>query len=101
MDSLEQIKNLIAHTLPEARVDIIPNEVLPAQASLLVDSAHAPSVARFLRDAPELRLDYCSNATGVDWLEAELTEKIMELEAVVPQDRSAESRQAMLKKCSA
>ena len=25
------------------------------------------SVARWLRDDPELRLDYCSNVTGVDW----------------------------------
>jgi len=29
-----------------------------------------------VRDDAELRLDYCSNATGVDWPEAELTEKI-------------------------
>jgi NADH-quinone oxidoreductase subunit C len=33
-------------------------------------------VAKFLRDDAELKLDFCSNATGVDWPEAELTEKI-------------------------
>jgi NADH-quinone oxidoreductase subunit C len=33
-------------------------------------------VATFLRGDAELRLDYCSNATGVDWPEAELTEKV-------------------------
>jgi NADH-quinone oxidoreductase subunit C len=33
-------------------------------------------VARFLRDDPELRLDFCSNVTAVDWLDTELTEKI-------------------------
>jgi NADH-quinone oxidoreductase subunit C len=35
---------------------------------LLVDPAHAFAVARFLRDDPQLRLDYASNVTGVDWL---------------------------------
>ena len=34
------------------------------------------AVAKFLRDDPQLRLDYCSNVTGVDWPEKELTEKI-------------------------
>jgi NADH-quinone oxidoreductase subunit C len=32
--------------------------------------------ARFLRDDPTLRLDYCSNATGVDWLDKETSEKV-------------------------
>jgi NADH-quinone oxidoreductase subunit C len=35
----------------------------------LLDNQHAAEVARFLRDDPALRLDFCSNATGVDWLE--------------------------------
>jgi NADH-quinone oxidoreductase subunit C len=29
-----------------------------------------------LRDDPELALDYCSNATGVDWPDKEVTEKV-------------------------
>ena len=33
-------------------------------------------IARFLRDDPELRLDFCSNMTAVDWLDTELTEKV-------------------------
>jgi NADH-quinone oxidoreductase subunit C len=33
-------------------------------------------VATFLRDDPQLRLDYCSNATGVDWPEAVVKTKI-------------------------
>ena len=70
MESLEQIKSLITHALPGARVEIIPNEAVPVQASLLVDHEHALAVARLLRDAPELRLDFCSNMTGVDWPEA-------------------------------
>ena len=43
---------------------------------MLVDPANVLAVAKFLRDDPQLRLDYCSNVTGVDWPEAELTEKI-------------------------
>jgi len=43
---------------------------------LLVDTAHVLAVAKFLRDDPQLRLDYCSNVTGVDWPETEITEKI-------------------------
>jgi NADH-quinone oxidoreductase subunit C len=43
---------------------------------LLVDNASAAAVARFLRDDPALRFDYASNVTGVDWPEAELSEKI-------------------------
>jgi NADH-quinone oxidoreductase subunit C len=57
-------------------VQILRNEAPSAQHSLLVDAGHAVAVAKFLRDDPELRLDYCSNVTGVDWPEAELTEKV-------------------------
>jgi NADH-quinone oxidoreductase subunit C len=41
-----------------------------------VDNASALAVAKFLRDDAELKLDFCSNVTGVDWPAAELTEKI-------------------------
>jgi NADH-quinone oxidoreductase subunit C len=34
---------------------------------LKVSTGCLRSVARWLRDDPELRLDYCSNVTGVDW----------------------------------
>ena len=46
------------------------------QHSLLLDREHAVAVATFLRDDPELRLDYCSNASGVDWLDKETSEKV-------------------------
>jgi NADH-quinone oxidoreductase subunit C len=35
----------------------------------LINKEHAAAVAKFLRDDPALRLDFCSNATGVDWPE--------------------------------
>ena len=76
METLEQIKARLEAALPGIRLQIIPNDSPARQSSLLVDTEHALSAARFLRDDPELRLDYCSNVTGVDWLEAELTEKV-------------------------
>ncbi len=76
MDSLEQIKSRITHALPGARLEIIPNDSPSGQRSLLLDHEHARAVAKFLRDDPELRLDYCSNASGVDWPEAVVKTKV-------------------------
>ena len=76
VEALEQIKARIEAAVSGARLDIIPNDSPSAQRSLLVDNEHGLAVAKFLRDDAELHLDYCSNATGVDWPEAELTEKI-------------------------
>jgi NADH-quinone oxidoreductase subunit C len=75
METLEQIKSRITHALPGARLEIIPNESPSGQRSLLVDNEHCLAVAKFLRDDAELRLDYCSNVTGVDWPELEISEK--------------------------
>ena len=52
-----------------AKVEIVPNASPSQQASLLIDNDHAFAVAKFLRDDPELHLDFCSNVTGVDWLD--------------------------------
>ena len=76
MEALEQLKSRVEAVVPGAVIQIIPNDSPSAQCSLLVDNVHALAVSKFLRDDAELRLDYCSNATGVDWPEAELTEKI-------------------------
>jgi NADH-quinone oxidoreductase subunit C len=76
VETLEQIKTRAEAAVPGAILQIIPNDSPASQSSLLVDAAHAGAFARFLRDDPELRLDYCSNVTGVDWLHAELTEKL-------------------------
>ena len=67
METLEEIKARIESALPEASVTLVPNPGPSKQASLLIDNGHAVAVARFLRDDPQLRLDFCSNATGVDW----------------------------------
>jgi len=54
----------------------VPNDSPSGQRSLLVDSAQGLAVAKFLRDDAQLRLDYASNVTGVDWLDTVLKEKV-------------------------
>ena len=75
MQTLEQIKGLAEAAVPGASLQIVPNESLGGQAALLVDNAHALAVATLLRDDPSLRLDYASNVTGIDWLDAVVQEK--------------------------
>src|SRR4051812_7090781 len=67
MESLEQIKSRIEAAVTGAKVEIVPNASPSQQTSLKIDNEHAVAVARFLRDDPALRLDFCSNVTGVDW----------------------------------
>ena len=76
MKSLEEIKSRLESGLTGAKLEIIPNDSPSGQRSLLLEHATAVAAAKTLRDDAELRLDYCSNVTGVDWPEAELTEKI-------------------------
>lgn len=76
METLGQIKSRCEAAVLEARLEILPNEAPCQQPSLLVDPPHAAAVARFLRDDPQLRLDYCSNVTGIDWLDTVLQEKV-------------------------
>jgi NADH-quinone oxidoreductase subunit C len=73
---LEKIKSDIEAAVPGCRVQIILNGSPSGQHSLLLGREHAVEIAKFLRDDPELRLDYCSNVTGVDWLDAETSEKM-------------------------
>src|SRR5256714_6483879 len=76
METLEQIKARVEAAVPGAKLEIIPNGAVPAQPSLLLDREHAVAVARFLRDDPALKLDHCSNVTGVDWLDRKVTKKV-------------------------
>ncbi len=81
MESLEQIKARVEAAIPGARIDIVANASPSQQTSLLINNTHGPAVARFLRDDSALRLDFCSNATGVDWPERKLqtTAKVKKL----------------------
>ena len=82
METLEQIKVRAELAVPGAKVDIVPNPGPAQQSSLLLDNEHALAVARFLRDDPALRLDFCSNATGVDWLDRRV-KKTLKVKKVV------------------
>ena len=76
METLEQIKARLEAAVPSAKFEILANECPAGERSLLVDTASGFAVANFLRDDAQLKLDYCSNVTGVDWPDKELTEKI-------------------------
>lgn len=73
---LDPLKARIEQAVPGAQVTVIPNPSPANQPSLLVDNSHGFAVAKFLRDDPELLLDFCSNATGVDWPEMVIKEKV-------------------------
>src|SRR3954449_272516 len=75
MESLEELKARAEAAVPGAKIEIVPNAAVPAQSSLLLDREHAQGVAQFLRDDPALKLDHCSNVTGVDWLDRKVTKK--------------------------
>lgn len=74
METLEQIRDRLLARFPEAEIVIVPNASPAAQPALRLGSAHARAIATALRDDETLRLDYCSNVTGVDWPEKELIE---------------------------
>jgi NADH-quinone oxidoreductase subunit C len=69
MESLEQIKARIEAAVPGANVEIAQNASPSQQHSLRIDNEHARDIAKFLRGDHALGLDFCSNVTGVDWLD--------------------------------
>jgi NADH-quinone oxidoreductase subunit C len=74
--SAEQVKAALEAAVSGCRVEILQNGSPSAQHSLVIDNEHALEAARFLREDAGLRLDFCSNVTGVDWLEAEVSERV-------------------------
>lgn len=82
MELLDKTKTRIESAVSGASVEIVPNGSPSQQASLLIDNDHALAVAKFLRDDPELQLDFCSNVTGVDWLDRTV-KKTIKLKTVV------------------
>lgn len=73
---VEDLKAQIESGVPGAVVTVVPNGSPAAQHSLLLAPSHARDVALFLRDHSDLRLDFCSLVTGVDWPETETSEKV-------------------------
>jgi NADH-quinone oxidoreductase subunit C len=82
MESLDGIKARAEAAVPGAKINIVPNPGPANQPSLLVDNEHALAVAHFLRGDPALRLDFCSNVTGVDWLDR-VVKKTAKIKTVV------------------
>lgn len=76
MKTVEQIKAAIEAGVPGAKVEVVTNPGPSSQHSLLLDRTTAGAVAVFLRDDPELALDFLSNVTGVDWPDKEIAEKV-------------------------
>ena len=87
---IEEIKTEIETSIPGCHVSIVQNGSPSAQHSLLLDSEHPFDVARFLRDHAELRLDFCSNMTAVDWPDTEVTEKVKVTKLVDGVEKEAE-----------
>jgi len=93
MDALEQIKARADAAVPGAKIEIVPNPGPANQPSLLIDHEHALSVGKFLRDDPALRLDHCSNVTGVDWLDRKVTKKVKVKKVVEGEEKEVEETQ--------
>ncbi len=74
MESPEQIFDRLLARFPGAEISVVTNPGIAAQHSLLLGAAHARAIAEFLRDDPTLKLDQCSNVTGIDWPEKEIVE---------------------------
>jgi NADH-quinone oxidoreductase subunit C len=82
VESLDQIKTRIEASVPGAKIEIVPNGSPSQQHSLLLDNEHAVEIARFLRVDPALFLDFCSNVTGMDWLDR-TTKKTVKVKKVI------------------
>jgi NADH-quinone oxidoreductase subunit C len=93
MLSLEEIKAHAESAVPGAKIEIVPNPGPANQLSLLLDHEHAKAIALFLRDDPALRLDHCSNVTGVDWLDRTVAKKVKVKKLVEGEEKEVEETQ--------
>ena len=93
MEALAEIKARAEAAVTGAKITIVPNPGPANQPSLLVDNEYAPAVAQFLRDDSTLRLDYCSNVTGVDWLERTVSKKVRVKKVVEGEEKEVEEMQ--------
>lgn len=74
METAEHLRDRLLAAFPGADVSVVSNPGPAAQHSLLLGSAHARTLATLLRDDPVLQLDQCSNVTGLDWPDKEITD---------------------------
>lgn len=90
--SAEAVRAALAAAIPGCDVTVVDNGSPSAQHSLLLGHEHAVAAASFLRDDAQFRLDFCSNVTGVDWLDREATEKIKVTKIVEGSDGPVEQQ---------
>jgi NADH-quinone oxidoreductase subunit C len=90
VETLEQIKTRLEAAVPAAKIEIQPNECPAGERSLRVESRCARDVAKLLRDDAALRLDYCSNVTGIDWPETVLKTKVKKMVRVAGVEKEVE-----------
>lgn len=80
MMTLEEIRDLVVKALPAAAAEgalvIEQNPSVSGQHWLRVRPDLALDVAKFLHDSAELKLDFLSNLSGVDWPDKEVSEKV-------------------------
>src|SRR3954464_1063812 len=93
MEAPEELKARAEAAVPGAKITIVPNTAVVSQASLLIDPEHAVAIAKFLRDDSALKLDHCSNVTGVDWLDRKVTKKIKVKQVVEGVEKEVEQTQ--------
>jgi len=93
MESLDEIRGRAETAVPGAKIEMVPNPGPANQPSLLLDHEHAQAVASFLRDDPALKLDHCSNVTGVDWLDRKVTKKVKVKKVVEGVEKEVEETQ--------
>ena len=82
MLAIEQLCDAVRAAVPGAVVEIIPSAPAAMQPAMLVDCEHAVAVARYLKDDPSCRMDFCSCVTGVDYLAKDFIEVVYHLYSV-------------------
>jgi NADH-quinone oxidoreductase subunit C len=92
MESLEQIKARVEAAVPGANIEIVQNASPSQQHSLLIDNKHGRDVAKWLRDDAALRLDFCSNVTGVDWLDRTIKKTVKVRQVVDGEQKEIEQK---------
>jgi NADH-quinone oxidoreductase subunit C len=93
MESLEQIKARAEAAVPGATITIVANPGPANQPSLLLDNEHVAAVATFLRDDPILRLDFCSNVTGIDWLDRKVKKTVKVKKVIEGEEKEVDETQ--------
>ncbi|WP_221031854.1 NADH-quinone oxidoreductase subunit C [Actomonas aquatica] len=76
MSSTAELLDHLRARFPDATLELVENPGPAAQHGLRLDHTSARLIATYLREDPAWQLDYCSNVSGVDWIDREETEKV-------------------------